>query len=254
VGQVAVIGVGNLGEYVIECLYERGYKDIIATRRNLEALTALKQRKPYLEISTNNIDAIQHADMVLVTASRDQALNIGYEIGRACQDKLVVSFAAATPLDQLEKVYNSGTRLARVMTGIFVANDRAGYLLSKNCTEQDGKLLEYMFSGHALSEHQIPIRTFFACDHGFQARREGVLLDEAVNQGMSAEQANMYSIGQMASYVNARIAGLTPAEIRRLIGHEDSFTDRELGQLERQGYFEIIRQSFIRVVNACRRK
>ena len=98
VGTVAVIGAGVIGGAIVKCLQESDeVGKVIATRRSLEALKALKELGA--QVTTDNKAAAKKADLVFLCVKPGDVGSVLKEIEEEIEGKLVISTAAIIPLD-----------------------------------------------------------------------------------------------------------------------------------------------------------
>jgi pyrroline-5-carboxylate reductase len=116
VGTVAVIGAGVIGGAIVKCLQESDeVGKVIATRRSLEALKALKELGA--EVTTDNRAAAKKADLVFLCVKPGDVGSVLKEIENEVDGKLVISTAAIIPLEYYSDAV-PGARYVRSMPNI----------------------------------------------------------------------------------------------------------------------------------------
>ncbi|MBI5072969.1 NAD(P)-binding domain-containing protein [Candidatus Woesearchaeota archaeon] len=251
---IAVIGAGSIGEQVVEALYEKGHRRIIATRHSEEALKQLAQKYRGIETRTNNCYAVQRADVIVVATKPKITINeVGPEIAAYTKEKLVICLAAATSLEKLYQILGTETRTARVMTGLYVKDELAAYTLGENTTAEDRAMVHYIFGSDAieLEEKLLAHRTFIACDTGLTAKETDVKIEELVQEGMPRQQACLFYAAMHEALAHQLRKGISGTDIYAEVGGSGSFT-RGLGtMLEETGFYELLRECVQKTVVAC---
>ena len=139
--KTAILGCGNLGISIVKGLLKSGFpaENIIATRRNPEVISFLKDQG--VQVTSNNAEAIQAADIVIVTLKPYNILKILAE-NRAhfTPEKTVVSMATGKTLQELQAAVGAGIPVLRAMP-----NTAADVGESVTClcgTAEEHKILE----------------------------------------------------------------------------------------------------------------
>ena len=219
---ISIVGAGHLGSNVIRSLYESGHSKIIASRRDNEKLTELVNNFGSYT-TTDNKEAAYKGEIIILTVKPKILYDVCEEIKDYCRDKLVISLAAARKLSDLEKIL-SKSRVARVMTGVFVNGEIATYSLGKNLSERDEDDIKYIFGSESIKvdEKIIEERTSLACYEGWIS--EQIKLFEKTHIGLTNEQirkilgATFVKIGEFFS------DGGTAEDLSNLVAGPGSFT------------------------------
>jgi len=111
--KIAIIGAGNIGSAVAKVL-AKDYR-VIATRRNVDEIEWL--REAGCEITDNNVDAAQKADIIFIAVKPNDVLSVLSEIEGVVAGKIIVSFAAFVKINEM-KVVIKNAKLVRAMTNI----------------------------------------------------------------------------------------------------------------------------------------
>lgn len=117
---IALLGVGHLGEAVLSGLLESGLPpaQIWATALPAERAGALADRYG-VEVGTDNTSAVNEADIVLVAVPPEAVAPLLTEIAPDLEeDAVVVSLAAGVPLAAIAERLPEGVVVARAMTSI----------------------------------------------------------------------------------------------------------------------------------------
>lgn len=116
VGTVAVIGAGVIGGAIVKCLQESDeVGKVIATRRSLEALKALKELGA--EVTTDNRAAAKKAEIIFLCVKPTDVAPVLKGIEAEVEGKLVISTAAIIPLEYYSDAV-PGARYVRSMPNI----------------------------------------------------------------------------------------------------------------------------------------
>ena len=240
---ISVIGAGRLGTAVIDALYEKGHKKIIATRRNEEQLTILKQKYSGILTTSDNVVGAEQSDILVLGVKPGFIEEVGQEIQDYTANKLVISLAAGKSLDYVNNVF-SNARVACVMTGIFVKDEVLGYSLSDNCLEEDEKAIKYIFGNDAikLDEEQLPGRTWVAVDTGIIAQEIGTKIQALVSSGMKEEYAAKFYAGTLRALADAIGSGKTGEEIYLSVAGQKGFTQKMYQKMLEKGHFDLLKE------------
>jgi pyrroline-5-carboxylate reductase len=116
--KLAIIGAGNMGEALLRGLLKAGAIEanrVVTTGRRAERLEHLKSTYK-VAATTDNLSAVQGADLVLLAVKPQILTRILNEIAPGIQsDALVVSIAAGVPTATIEGHLAAGVRVCRAM-------------------------------------------------------------------------------------------------------------------------------------------
>ncbi len=255
--QIAVIGAGGLGQEVIKALYQKGHRKIIATRRREEELRKLRQTYSEIEVTSDNCRAVQQSEVVVLTVKPYALEEVATELRSELSSQLVISLAAGKKLSQLEE-WLGYSRVSRVMTGLFVAEEIAFYTLGSGCLEEDSHWLKYLFGEDALKveEPLLDVRTYLACDLGIMVQEEEAKIKRLAQEGISKEHLRL-AYGKMLLALGKRFTEGTSGEelFSQVTGNsEKAFTYKLHCWLKEQGHYELLESSIEKTLNALRGK
>ena len=238
---ISIIGAGSLGTAVVDALYFNGHRRIIATRRDEESLKILTQKYSGIGTTTDNKQAAEHSDIVILAVKPKLIEEVATEISKYSKDKLVISLAAAKPIDELER-YFSQSRIARVMTGIFVKDEVAAYTLGKKCVGEDEEIIKYIFGTKAreVGEEHLAGRTFIACDTGLMAKEVESKISALVDSGINTRDAAIFYAGTLKALASAIESGRTGDEIYCSVAGPGSFTSKLYESMVKEGHFDLL--------------
>ena len=253
VGKVAILGCGSLGTHLLDYLTRKSHQNIIATRRNRQALAALK-RKYNIEVSTDNLYAASQAETIVLGVKPKYIYDIAKEISEHTTGKLVVSLAAAVSIDKLQKsLNNEQARVARVMTGLYIGNETACYSLDQRCTETDQRRLKYLFgqSSARVTEEILAHRTMIACATGLKAKQVHEDIKAITDLGMDARLATECYATTLQQLAQAILDGKSGEQILDEVGMEGSFTRALETKIQESGFYDLMRELIELTVKKC---
>lgn len=256
---IAVLGAGNLGTSVIDMLYNSGHERIIATRtkRSKKGLEELARKYARIKTTTNNAEAVEEAEILILSVKPAYVCGVAEEIKSIAQDKLLISLAAATQLKDLESLF-SNYRIARVMTGVFVEDEIAVYTSGSKCSKEDETAIKYIFGSRAIKvcENVLDLMTYPACDDGILAMETEKKIEKLSELGMEEDDARKVYGAKMIALGKKFLEGAKGTEIfdRVTGGSEKSFTAKLYNNLVEQGHIERITESIEKTANACQKK
>ncbi len=141
---VAVIGAGKIGEAVANSIARsKQVTSVIMTKRNLATIRPSKSGK--VTATTNNREAAQKADIVLISVKAGDAKHVLNEISQFTAGKVVISLMAAITIDRLEKALPKA-KVVRAMPNIAAVIGEAitAYSLGGKVTAADAAKVEFV--------------------------------------------------------------------------------------------------------------
>ncbi|HEY2724193.1 MAG TPA: pyrroline-5-carboxylate reductase [Pseudonocardiaceae bacterium] len=124
--RVAVLGGGKMGEALLSGLLRAGHPvdALVVTERHPER--ALELRERYGVATPSNLEAVKHAEMLVLVVKPQDMSTLLTEIGPDVRpDQLVVSVAAGIPTAFVERHLGDGVPVVRVMSNTAVFVDAA---------------------------------------------------------------------------------------------------------------------------------
>ena len=143
--KISIIGAGIIGSAIAKSLIKGCYGEkIIATRRRIEKLGELKDMG--VEVTRDNKYAAKEGDIIILTVKPKDVKKVLTEIRKEIAGKLVISLAAAVPLQYLKDVAPEA-RFVRAMPNVAVLVQEAfiGYCVGSEVTEEDKKTVKEIF-------------------------------------------------------------------------------------------------------------
>ncbi|MEP7321826.1 MAG: pyrroline-5-carboxylate reductase [Saprospiraceae bacterium] len=121
--KIAIIGGGNLGTAIAEGLLASKFikaKDLIITRRNPNALTALKEAG--VKVTSDNMAAIQQSQTIIFAVKPYQVPDLLKSISTAFTSKhLLISVVTGVEIKTFKEVIKSKTSIIRAMPNTAIA-------------------------------------------------------------------------------------------------------------------------------------
>ncbi len=140
---VAVIGAGNIGRALIGGMISSELvtaDQVIATRRTQSALDDLSETHPGLHTTTDNVEAVQDASIVLLTIKPQSRAEVVTEIREELsRDVLVVSVLAGITTERLQLAFGQDQPVVRAMPNTPALVDAGATALSPGtyATDED---------------------------------------------------------------------------------------------------------------------
>lgn len=196
VGKIGFIGAGNIATALIRALVDHNYSDIVASRRNKEALEELS--KIYgIETTNNNIDVVTNSDTIVLSVKPQVINDVLEEINNyITSDKLLISVVTGKTIEYLTEKLRS-KRVVRCMPNIgsFVGHGSTAYTLGSGCSDKDRSIVEYIFSRGddvlEVKEEAMNAVTYIACKIGLLSKE--LEQDEATlaEYGLESEKSRI---------------------------------------------------------------
>ena len=155
--RIAVIGAGTIGSAIARSLLSRGFEKITATRRQADRLNELADLG--VAVTSDNKRAAGEADVIVLCVKPSDALEVLEEINEEAAGKLVISVAAALPL-QLLKGRAPRSRFIRAMPNmaVLVRESFTAYCVDKDVTAEDRERAKEVFE--AMGRHREVAETY----------------------------------------------------------------------------------------------
>ena len=212
---VAVIGAGNIGHSLIGGMIGGNLietEDVIATRRTGSALDALAEEFPGLRTTTDNVDAVQDASIILLTIkpqSRAEVItNIRDHVDR---DVLVISVLAGITSERLQLGFGQDQPVIRAMPNTPALVDAGATALSPGTYATDAHLEKaraiFEAVGNAVvvpEDHMDAVTGLSGSGPAYVYMFIEALTDAGVKQGMSREDAS--TLARQTVYGAAKLA------------------------------------------------
>lgn len=253
--RIAVIGAGTIGSAIVKSLLRKGFKNITATRRQAERLKELVDLGA--TVSSDNKEAAAKADVIILGVKPSDALEVLEEIKEETAGKLVISVAAALPL-QLLKGRAPRSKFIRAMPNmaVLVQESFTAYCVDKDVTGEDRERAEEIFE--AMGSHRNVAETYMDAITGLSGSAPAYLaiVVEALmyaglkvglprDLALASSAQSLVGLGKLIQQT-----GKHPAELKDLVVTPAGVTIEAIYQVESGG----IRTAIMNGVEAATKK
>jgi pyrroline-5-carboxylate reductase len=257
---IAFIGAGNMAASIIGGLVAKQFQcaSIIASDPSAAALERLQATIPSLEITTDNNEAINRADVVVLAVKPQVMKTVAESIKPVIQSRqpLVISIAAGIEIGHLAKWLGDEVAIIRCMpnTPALVQRGATGLFANQHVSEQQKKIADNILSAIGISlwvdsEAQLDAVTavsgsgpayFFLVMEAMQAAGKKL--------GLSTEVANQLTLQTALGAAEMAIASdVDAAELRRRVTSPGGTTEQAIKTFEEGG----LRELFDKALNAA---
>lgn len=258
---IGFIGVGNMGKAILEGLLAADMvaaKNVIASRRDAGALEKLKNDLG-IQTTLDNTEVARKADILFLAVKPDVYEELMLEIKDAVKaESIIVNMAAGINIADMEKTFNSDTKMVRIMPNTPVVVGEG--------------MIAVSFNDSVSSEEQIEMKELFDCLGTAEIIPEQLMdavigvsgsspaiyyiileafADGAVKAGMARKQA--YTFAAQAMLGSAKMVletGLHPGELKDQVTSPGGTTIDAVVKAEETG----LRHSILASVEAAIKK
>ncbi len=145
--KITIIGAGNLGLAITKGLLKSGLlsnNKLIITKRKLEGLEQFTGQG--IEITSNNKEAVQHADIILLAVQPQQLNTVIEEIKEVLKNQLIISTLTGVKLKVLQEKVGKNNRVVRAMPNTALAVQQSMTCISTYASKEDTELAQSIFS------------------------------------------------------------------------------------------------------------
>jgi pyrroline-5-carboxylate reductase len=148
--KIAIIGGGNLGISIAEGLIKSRYTDpanIVVTRRRLHLLGQLKERG--VQTMTDNIDAVEMADLVIIAVKPHQIKNLLHEIKSKLDPAkhILISVVTGVSINEIQEIVDKKITLFLAMPNTAIAiQESMTCIASNNSSEGQQEMMVSLFN------------------------------------------------------------------------------------------------------------
>ncbi len=248
--KIAIIGVGNMGGAVCEGLFNTGLDakfQITASDASADKLESLKGRYPKLSITTNNRDAAQEADIVIVAVKPWLVKPVVDQLQMA-QNQIYVSIAAGVDFAQLESFTGLQQQpMYRVIPNTAISDQQSMTLICKcHTTPEQDALITQLFGalGQVLfiPESKMAAATALSsCGIAYVFKYIQASIQAGIELGLTAQEARELTIQTFigaTTILNAH--GQHPATEIEKVCTPGGITIKGLNQLEHDGFVSAV--------------
>lgn len=196
--KIAIIGAGNLGQAMALGWAHSSHispKNITATRRHLSALTELEEAG--IQLSSNNHQAADDADIIVVAVKPYKAEEIFAEIAPVVDGKIVISVMTGVEMSTMQRILGHSTYVFRAMpnTGTGIAQSITCVSQAKGQKEgmeQVIELFELLGLTTPIEESLMEAATVLgACGIAYVMRFIRAMVQGGVQIGFDSDTANL---------------------------------------------------------------
>lgn len=200
--KVAVIGAGNMGSAIIKGLLKSRFckaEDICCTARTTKTLQDLYKYNPELNLTQNNIEAVQDADIVILAVKPWIMMDVITKIRQVfkADSQILVSVAAGTSIEEIEDYFHQ-----EVLPPIFVAIPNLAVEVLEGVTLIEGKnatpnqytkvfdLFEALGTAYMVDEEQMSYDMLVtSCGTAFALKYIRAMVQGAIALGVKQSEA-----------------------------------------------------------------
>ena len=255
VTRIAVIGAGTIGSAIAKSLLSKGFEKITATRRQADRLNDLRDLGA--TVTSDNRRAAAEADVIVLCVKPSDALEVLEDIKEEAADKLVISVAAALPL-QLLKSRAPRSRFIRAMPNmaVLVQESFTAYCVDNEVTAEDRERAEEIFE--AMGRHREVAEKYMDAITGLSGSAPAylaIVVEALMYAGLKVGLPRDLALASSAQSLVGlgkliQETGKHPAEIKDLVVTPAGVTIEAIYQVESGG----IRTAIMNGVEAATKK
>ena len=144
---ITIIGAGNLGLAITDGLLASGLlkeNSLTITRRKLEGIESYQ--KQGITVTSENISAVESADIVILAVQPHQLPQIAAEIETVAMHKVIVSTITGVKLKQLEGYFGKENIVVRAMPNTALAVKQSMTCMSVTKRGEEARMVEQIFA------------------------------------------------------------------------------------------------------------
>ena len=244
--KVAIIGVGNMGGAVCEGLFNKGWDaqfQIMASDASLEKLEMLKGKYPKLGITTNNQQAAEGAELVIVAVKPWLVKQVVEGIGMS-EKQIYVSIAAGVDFSQLQSYTQLvGQPMYRVIPNTAISDQQSMTLICKcNTTPEQDNLINKLFGSLGsvlfIPESKMAAGTAISsCGIAYALKYIQASIQAGIELGLTAQESRQLTLQTLVGATTLLDAhGQHPAIEIEKVCTPGGLTIKGINQLEHDGF------------------
>ncbi|MBS1640552.1 MAG: pyrroline-5-carboxylate reductase [Bacteroidetes bacterium] len=196
--KITIIGGGNLGTAIAEGLINSGFilpTNITITKRNIETLLPLADKG--VNISNDNIKAVQFADYIILAIKPFQAKEVLQQIQPVLNNKILISVVTGLWIKDIMEIVGNKFTVFRTMPNTAIAIQESITCISScNATEQQTNFVENLFNQLGktvfIEEKLMDAATVLgACGTAYAMRYIRANIQGGIEIGFSAKVASL---------------------------------------------------------------
>jgi pyrroline-5-carboxylate reductase len=197
--KVAIIGCGNIGISILQGLLKQHTmpaKNIIATRRNLEELSLLKETG--VKLMSDNVKAVKESDLIIIAVKPYNIVNVLTEL-KDCLDPerhLLISITAGVTINKIRDVIGVSVPVFRAMPNIAASVCKSVTCICSNTPEAKDlesvkKLFDLIGTTMTIDEDLMESATILgACGIAYVLRFIRAMIQGGIQIGFDAATAS----------------------------------------------------------------
>ncbi len=243
--KITIIGAGNLGTSIARGLIKDNFPatNITATRRKVEQLEDLE--KLGVTVTSDNIRAVQNADIVLVALKPFKIIDILKEVAPALREgQILVSVVSGVAIEKIKAtIENPNIIICRAMPNTAIAiNESMTCLAAPGTTEGQKAILKDLFSGLGQSifineELMDGATVLAACGIAFVMRFIRAMVQGGIEIGFDSKTASTIANQTVKGAAELLIQNkLHPEEEIDKVTTPKGYTISGLNEMEHNGF------------------
>lgn len=262
--KISIIGAGNMGGAIAKGLSKGKLvqaKDIVCTAKTQATLNKLRNFDSEFQLTTDNLSAIEGADVIILAVKPWIMKDIIAEIRPKLQlnQQIIVSIAAGIDFTTLEDLLNNGTsesisNLFRVIpnTAIEVKNSMT-FVAVHNAQPQQQEIVVNLFEelGKVLIVEEAKMAAYTAlasCGIAFALRYIRASMEGGIELGIPAQQARDVVSQTVIGAAQLLLTNQTHPEVEiDKVTTPGGITIKGLNEMEHAGFTSAV----IRALKAC---
>lgn len=256
--KVGFIGMGNMAIAITGGILKEGLvasNDIIASRRNAQALKKIKEQFDIIT-TEDNMEVVKTADIIFLSIKPQFYSEIIQQIkNEIISEQIIISLAPGKTIEWIENQFGKPTKVIRCMpnTPALVGAGCTGYCLNKLISSQEEAKVQELLSsfGMARMVNETMMDAVVAVSGSSPAYAFimiEAMADGAVAAGMPRKQA--YEFAAQALLGSAKMileTGKHPAELKDMVCSPGGTTIEAVKVLEEKGF----RAAIMDAMEAC---
>jgi pyrroline-5-carboxylate reductase len=253
--RIAILGAGKIGESLLAGLRSSDWADIVATSRREERAVELRERYG-VEATTDNVEAIQGADVVVLAVKPQDIETLLGEIGHLLKpEQTVLSVAAAIQTSRIEKHLPADVPVVRSMPNApsivheGIAGMCAGRHAGREHLDRADTVLRAVGDVVEVKEDLMDaITAVSGSGPAYYALLAEAMIEAGILLGLSREISTKLVVQTMLGTAHVlRDEHVHPVELREAVTSPGGTTIRAIRELEQAG----VRAAFLNAINAA---
>ena len=233
--KIGFIGGGNMAEAIVSGMIKKkivSAASITIADKMVDKLKSLKEKYNVLT-TTENSDVVD-CDIIVLAVKPQNFQDILAELKGVSEKSLLISILAGVRIDKIKAAFGDNLKVIRVMpnTPALAGEGMAGISASENCTADDIKAAQFIFSQMGLAqvfnEKEIDLVTAVSgSGPAYVFYFIESMVDAAVKLGMDKEQALVLVTQTFKGAVSLlELTGEDPSELRKKVTSKGGTTER----------------------------